>query len=269
MKKLLIGAILLVVAVIVLIFLTFSNLGPIVKRTINKLGPQITKTDLSVADVGISILSGEAKIKQFILGNPKGFSTSNAMQVGSVYVDLDEGSITGNPIVINKIEIIAPQIAYEKKGGTDNFQVLLKNIQGSAQKEKTAAEKPQEKSNQAKKVVINEVIIKDGRVKMIVPALAGKEISADLPDVQLKNIGKNGEGTSPAEALEEIFSSLYKSISADSVTSVLNEGLKQIGGLKEMGTSEIKGKTDAARKAADAAGESVKSAAEGVKGLFK
>ncbi|MCK5348461.1 MAG: hypothetical protein KAJ25_03680, partial [Desulfobacula sp.] len=72
MKKFLIAGIIVIIAVVALVFLTLSNLGPLVKKTVNTVGPQITKTDVEVADVSISIFSGEAKIKGFLLGNPKG-----------------------------------------------------------------------------------------------------------------------------------------------------------------------------------------------------
>ncbi len=271
MKKLLIAGVVVVVVVVAFVILTLSNLGPIVKKTVNTVGPKITKTDVKVSDVSLSIFSGEAKIKNFLLGNPKGFKSAQAMSVGSIYVDIDEKSITQNPIVINKIEIIAPQITYEKIAGSDNFQTLLKNVQGSAKAEKKAAPKSEAAdSKQGKKIVINEVIIKDGKVNLTMAALAGKEITAPLPDIHLKDIGKEKQGATPAEAFEQIFASLYKSISADSVTAVLNDGLKQLGGLKDFGASGLKTGTDAAQKAVDSAtdGVDVKSATDGIKGLF-
>ncbi len=269
MKKLLIAGVVVIVAVVAFVFLTLSNLGPIVKKTVNTVGPQITKTDVKVDDVSLSIFSGEAKIKDFLLGNPKGFKARQAMSVGSVYVDIDEKSITQNPIIINKIEIVAPQITYEKIKGSDNFQTLLKNVQGSAKAEKKTAAKPDAKDDsQGRKIIINDVIVKDGKVTLTMAALGGKEISAPLPDIHLKDIGKEKQGATPAEAFEKIFASLYSSIRADSVTAIFNDSLKQLGGLKDLGTSGIKTGTDAAQKAAGSATESVKSATEGIKGLF-
>jgi len=51
-----IGAIVVVVAIIIF---GLSNLGPIIKRAVNSYGPEITKTELHVDDVGVSIFSGE------------------------------------------------------------------------------------------------------------------------------------------------------------------------------------------------------------------
>lgn len=271
MKKLLIAGGVIVVVIAVVIVLTLSNLGPIVKEAVNTVGPQITKTDVKVGDVSLSIFSGEAKIKDFLLGNPKGFKSAQAMAVSSVYVDIDEKSITANPVIINKIEIVAPRITYEKISGTDNFQTLLKNIQGSAKAEKkTAARSETKDGGPGKKIVINEVIIKDGKVNLIMAALAGKEITAPLPDLHLKDIGREKQGATPAEAFEQIFSSLYSNISADAVTSILNDQLKQLGNIQELGSSGLKSGTEAAQKAIDSAteGMDLKSATEGLKGLF-
>ena len=115
-----------IVVVIAILIFGLSNLGPIIKRAVNSYGPQITKTELHVADVGVSIFSGEAKIKRFFLGNPSGFKTPSAMKVGSVLVNVDEKSLTSNTIVIDRIEVISPEITYEKKGNIDNFNTILK-----------------------------------------------------------------------------------------------------------------------------------------------
>ncbi len=269
MKKIFIAGGVVVVIIVAVIFFTLSNLGPIVKKTVNTVGPKVTKTDVTVADVSVSLFGGEATIKDFFLGNPKGFKSDQAMRVGSVSVDIDEKTITQNPIVINKIEIIAPQITYEKIAGTDNFQALLKNVQGSAKSEKKAQSKSASDDAQGKKIVINNVIIKDGEVNLTMAALGGKEITAPLPDIHLKDIGKQKQGATPAEAFEQIFASLYSSISADSVTQIFNDGLKQLGGLKDIGAAGLEAGSKEVEKVLDGSGIDVKSATEGLKGLFK
>lgn len=237
----------------------------------------MTQTAVNVEDVSVSILSGEAEIKSFFLGNPKGFKSTQAMKVGSVAVDIDEDTITKDPIVINKIEIIAPEITYEKISGSDNFQALLNNIKQSVKSEKSAEVKTAQGEEKAgKKIIIDNVIIKDGKVNLTMAALAGKTITAPLPDIHLKDIGREKKGATPAEAFEKIFASLYSSINADSVTQVFNEGLKQFGDLKSLGVEGVKTGEEAAKQAVDTATKSVESvgkeidtATEGLKNLFK
>ena len=89
MKKwIFIGLGAIVVILIVVVVVGLSKLGPIVKMAVNTYGPKITDTELRVDDVGISLFSGEAKLKKFFLGNPKGFKSESAMKIGSVDVDL-------------------------------------------------------------------------------------------------------------------------------------------------------------------------------------
>jgi hypothetical protein len=270
MKKLIIAGVVIVVLVAGIAFFALSNLGPLVKKTVNTVGPQITKTDVKVDDVSISIFSGQATIKKFLLGNPKGFKSLQAMKVGSIYVDIDEGSITKNPIIINKIEIISPEITYEKISGSDNFQTILQNVQKSAKSEATSSNKTaSNKEQQDKKIVINDVIVKNGKVHLTMAALAGKTVTAPLPDIHLKDIGKEKNGATPAQAFEQIFTSLYSKISADSVTKVFNDGLKQLGSLKDLDGAVLETGGAAAKKAVDSASKSVDSASQGLKSLFK
>lgn len=268
MKRFIVAVCIVVVACTAAVILTLSNLGPMVKEAVNTLGPQVTKTDVKVDDVSISILSGEAEIKGFLLGNPKGFKSAQAMTVDSIAVDIEESTVTENPIVINKIEIIAPEISYEKISGTDNFKALMKNIQSSAKSDKPKAKPGSDKPG--KKIVINNVIVKSGKVNLIMAALGGQEISAELPDIHLKDIGKEKQGASPAEAAEKIFAALYQNISADAVTNVLNDKLKDLGNLKNIDISKLgSGSIDETGKAAESAKESVEKATESLKGLFK
>ena len=269
MKKFVIAGVVGIVVVAGVLFFTLSNLGPIVKKAVNTVGPKVTQTDVSVADVTVSLFGGEATIKDFFLGNPKGFTSPQAMRVGSISVDIDEKSITRNPIVINKIEIIAPDITYEKKADIDNFKALLRNIQGSAKAEKKAQTQPSDADGQGRKIVINNVIVKDGKVNLTMPVLAGKEISAPLPDIHLKDIGKDKQGATPAEAFEKIFASLYTTINADSVTQIFNDGLKQLGVLKDLGAAGLQSGAEGVKKVIESSGSGVQSATEGIKGLFK
>ena len=116
MKKwIVIGSGVIVVLIIIFLVAGLSNLGPLIKNAVNTYGPKMTKTEVRLGDVGISLLSAEVKLKDFYLGNPKGFSSPYALQAGSIYLDVQERSLTGKTIVIDKIELVRPDIVYEKK----------------------------------------------------------------------------------------------------------------------------------------------------------
>ena len=274
MKKwIFIGLGAIVVLLIVVVVVGISKLGPIVKMAVNTYGPKITGTELHVDDVGISIFSAEAKLKKFFLGNPKGFKSPSAMQVGSVYVDVDEGSITKDPIIINRVEVVGPEITYEKRGKTDNFKSILNNVQKNVPKGESAKKEPA-KEGPGKQLIINDFIIKNGKVNLAVEMPGGvlgeQEIKADLPDIHLKDIGKKKGGASAAEVAKEIFAALYGKITSPNVMGALNDQLKKLGGVGvetiEKATKEgLKGATDVVK----GAGKEAEGVTDKVKGLFE
>ena len=255
-----IGAIAVVIAIIIF---GLSNLGPIIKQAVNSYGPEITKTELHVDDVGISIFSAEAKIKRFFLGNPTGFKTPSAMKVGSVLVNVDEKSLTSNPIVVDRIEVITPEITYEKIGQNDNFNAILKNITKTSDSEKRSKE-TSEKEGTGKKLIIRNFIVKDGKVNLDLSVYGIKDkqqISATLPNIHLKDIGKKKNGASPAEAFKEIFAALYGTITSPAVTDLLNKELSSRGvNLDSLGKDSIKklGDTIGKEEGLDDIGKKVK-----------
>jgi hypothetical protein len=95
--------------------------------------------------------------------------------------------------------------------------------------------------------------------------LTGKSISAALPDIHLKDVGKKKGGASPAEAFEQVFTALYEKITSRAVAEVLNQGLKALGpgmeAVGEGGKNTMGGVTEGAKK-------ELEGATDKLKGLF-
>ncbi|MEJ2656110.1 MAG: hypothetical protein P8012_02810 [Desulfobacterales bacterium] len=252
-----------IVVVIIVIIFAGSNLGPIIKHAVNSYGPKITKTELHVADVSVSIFSGEAKIKKFFLGNPAGFKTPSAMQVGSLSVNVDEKSLPKNTIIINRVEVINPEITYEKKGKINNLDTILNNITKTSESEKSSKQESK-KEGAGKKLIIRDFIVKGGKVNLAlsVYGLGKKEISAPLPEIHLTNIGEKKNGLLPAEAFKEVFAALYGKIKSPAVTDALNKQLSSLGvNLNSLGEGAIKklgGTTGKAEEGISEVGKKIK-----------
>jgi hypothetical protein len=263
MKKLILIGCALVVVVAAVVFFGLSNLGPIVKKAVNTYGPKVTQTEVRLADVGISLFTGEVKLKEFLLGNPRGFSAPEAMKVESIYLDLDEKSVTADPIVIDKIEVVAPEITYERRGQDDNFNALLRNVKksaGAAAKGGKDAQSPAGgETGGGKKLLIRSVVIKDGSVNLTAKALAGQRVTAELPFIELKDVGGKREGVTPEKAMELILAAVYQQMRSPDVTAVLGQGLQELG-VTVKGIS-VKGLDDQAK-------EKVEGVKDAVKGLL-
>ena len=206
------------------------------------------------------------RLNDFFLGNPKGFKAPSAMKVGSVLVNVDEKSLTSNTIIVDRIEVITPEITYEKIGQNDNFNAILKNITNTSDSEKRSKE-TSEKEGAGKKLIIRNFIVKDGKVNLDLSVYGIKDkqkISATLPNIHLKDIGKKKNGASPAEAFKEIFAALYGTITSPAVTDLLNKELSSRGvNLDSLGEDAIKKLGDTMGKE-----EGLKDVGNKVKGMF-
>jgi autotransporter translocation and assembly factor TamB len=83
MKKILIrllaaGVILLILAVVAVALFLDKGL----KRGIETVGPMLTKTEVKVGSVSLSLLSGAGKVKDFSVANPEGYSAGAASRWG-------------------------------------------------------------------------------------------------------------------------------------------------------------------------------------------
>lgn len=267
MKKwIFIGGGAVVVMIVVVLIVGVSNLGPMIKKAVNTYGPEMTKTEISLGDVSVSLLSAEAELKSFFLGNPKGFKSPQAMSVGSIFVNIDEKSITGDTIIVDRIEVVAPELTYEKIRDTDNFQTILNNVKKAVGADSTAGKTSEKSKKDAdKKILIKNFIVRDGKVNLAMSILGGETLSTGLPDIHLKDVGKTKEGTSPADAFEEIFAALYTKVTSPEVTSVFNKGIKDL-------TATTKAATDEAKKqlksASEGTKEEVKTTTDKLKGFF-
>ena len=212
MKKWVLTVACLVLCIIIIVFAGLWNLGTLIKRAINTYGPDMINAEVHVEGVQTVFLSGEAHLSNFYLGNPEGFKTPHTLKAASVYVDLNEASLLGNTIVIEKIELIHPEINYEKTKGTDNFKQLMKNVNGSESKPVKADKVVKEK--EGKRLIIRDVIFRDAEVTLSLSGLIGHRVSARIQDIHLQDIGEQEGGLPPSEAFKVLLSALYSDITA-------------------------------------------------------
>ena len=265
MKKIfIIGTGVVLAGVIGMIVLAVLNLGTLVKTATEEFGPRITKTDVRLNSADISVLSGSGSLNGFLLGNPQGFTMPSALECDTIRVKVNTDSLTTDRIIIEEIYVNSPIVSYEKKGGTDNFQTILANIQKTVAGEKKAAPADQqaEQTGAQKTIQINNFIVKNGKINLGGPLLntfGDGGLGIPLPDIHLKDIGKEKQ-TSPAEA----FALILKEMTADVGGTVTQVGKQLMQGVGDA----VKGAGSAVQGAAEGAAEGAKGVGDAVKGLF-
>lgn len=247
MKKWIVRIILgLVALVIIALALVFFNLNSIVKKGVETVGPQLTKTDVRLGSATLSPMNGNGELNKLFVGNPEGYKTPAAIEVGNVKVEVKLRSVMSDTIVIDSVNIQAPEITFEGGLTGNNLSQLLKNLDGAPDDVKTAP-KGKSSSEGGKKFFVKDVVINGGKIHVSVTGLGGKAMTVPLPPIHLTNIGSEENGVTAAQLCKEILKPLLTSATKAGLDAVTNLG----SGLKNLGTEQT-GK-----------------AVDGIKGLFK
>ena len=191
----LIGLVVVVIAGAV-IYLAM-NLNELVRTGVETYGPQYTGTAVELAEVDLSLFSGEGELRGLVVSNPEGFEGGDPFRLGRVRVALDPASLTEDVIVVREITIEEAEInAILKSLRDSNLQAILDNAVPSSEDEETA------EASEPVKVIIDRFVF-TGASASVTAGQAGT-IDVDLPDLVLTEIGRRSNGETVGEALRQI-----------------------------------------------------------------
>jgi hypothetical protein len=235
-KKLIIGVVALVAIIGGASYFALSNLDSMIKAAIEKYGSQVTQTTVSVNGVNTKLAEGEASLTDIVIGNPQDFTTPKAFNMGNISAKLDIASLSsGGPIILNEVAIDKPSINFEvNKQGKNNLQTLERNIKsyaGSAESAK--AETAAASGGTERKIIINNLYIRDGQISITQALFPDKPLSAKLPVIHLTNIGRDKGGATAAQIAERILGAISADaakVATNSITQQLGENLKSAAG---------------------------------------
>ena len=254
-----IGIIIVVLVVLLAAGVMFA--GSIIKSSIQELGGMVTKCDINIDDVDLSILKGKLTINNLVVGNPEGFKTESAFKLGKVHVDLVPSSLFKDRIVIKDIQVIGPEITYEVAPVklTSNIGTIQKNVEAllpSSDDKDKDDEKKDDKSKPGKKVQIDHVIVSDGKINVSATFAGGHALPIPLPKLEMNDIGKEKD-ISGVQASAEVLNQTL-----GSVVTAASDSVKNIGGAVSDGIKGLFGKDKKDDKAAKAVEKLAEKAAE-------
>lgn len=114
-KKIIIGLFVLIGILIIVTLVAYFNLNTIIEQGIRKFGPQVVKTSVGLEKANVSLFSGEGKLYNLSVGNPKGFTSPYLFKVKKIDIKVEPMSVFKDVVVIDKIYIDSPYIVYEYK----------------------------------------------------------------------------------------------------------------------------------------------------------
>ena len=236
MKKFMVVAAIILLALIMVIAVGLFTLGPIVTKAINIYGPRLTKTDVRVDHVDISLRSGTATMTDFILGSPKGYTSPETMKVRSISMAVDERSLLRDTVIIDRIEVVRPEIFYEKRDGTDNLKTILNATKSG---EKTTEPSDSRKTTR-KTLLIKDLVVREGTLNVVLPGAGGKNVKVSLAELHLRNVSGETSGGVATDILAAVLDAIYKQVASPGLVGTLDRDLKTIGTKAEAAVEKMK-----------------------------
>lgn len=227
MKKWFIALAALIILLAAGVIILFSSLNSIVEKAVNAEGPKITKTAVHLDKADISLLSGSGVFSGFTVSNPEGFGGGDALQVGAIAVNLDTGTVLKDVIVVRNITVDSPEIMYELGKNTSNIDELLQNIQNYADrnegKNSSGTSEKADTQKSGKKVIIDELIIRNAKATLRVPMLR-LSVRVPLPEIRLTDIGRRESGSSFARTAVIIVKEVSRTLAEVTASQTRNLG---------------------------------------------
>lgn len=220
-KILLWGGIGVVVLIIIGVMVVALTLDSIVKKGVEVVGPRIALVPVTVETVHIGVLSGTARVKTLIVGNPDGYKSPFSVSVGVAEVNLDVASALSDKIIVHSIHVESPEITFEGGFNGNNLSKIMDNLKSPPQAGGTSVTNvpvSQGGAQTSKKVEVDDFLITGAKVHVILTDFGGKEMSLTLPDIHLTDLGKDNDGLTPADLTKQVFQAITTTTVA-SVTS--------------------------------------------------
>ncbi len=218
-----VGVILLLLSVGLMVLSV--SLDSTIKAGVENMGASITGTKVTLQDVDLSLFTGEGQLEKLVIGNPQGFQTDYAFSLGVIHVKADLISIWSDTIHIQEILIDAPEISFESRPSGSNIGIIHENVGSFTGSGSDSVSEPEggptgqqgnpqnhEKPSKYKKIIIDQFIIRNGRITVSTPLLKEQLITLELPLVHLWDIGKQSGGVTLREISSLIYAETQKAI---------------------------------------------------------
>ncbi|MFA6316531.1 MAG: AsmA family protein [Elusimicrobiota bacterium] len=199
-----------VLAGLVVGYLAYSRLGTLVKLAVETMGPKVTGAAVRLDSVSLSPFSGKGRFRGLFIGNPPGFKTESAFELKDVSVSLDVASLATDRVKVHEVVVDGPEITMEMVSGGSNLSRLQRNVESFVPAGAAAPEsKPSEPAKQTR-LEVGLFKVTNGKVHLSMGLLGGKSVTLPLPDIELRDIGKNQGGASVKETVAAMMGAVTK-----------------------------------------------------------
>jgi hypothetical protein len=190
-------------------------------------GPQVLGVPVKVHGAHISVLDGTGHVDGLDIGNPAGFDAPQAARVGEIAVALDPLSLKGPVVHVASLAVSNAAITYERGDNGANLDAIRRHIRQYVEGGPAAGGKASGGGGAPKhRYIVDRLTISGVHVTVTYAALRGQGITFDLPDVELRDVGRAQGGATAGEVANEVTGVLEQKIAQKLLTRIdlLREG---------------------------------------------
>lgn len=273
----------LVRLVVLLSFLIFFGwvvggfyLDAVVKRGLERVGPEITGTAVSVERVNLSLVLGRGRVQGLVVSNPQGYHTAHAYYVPNARLTFDPTSVIQGKIIIDRLVLENPEITYEINLSGSNLDTIKKHARAFSRKHRTGRDGThhRQSENDLKYVQINHFIVKNPKLNVSASIFRGRSMTFDMDEIHLRDIGKDSRGATMDGATSQILASTLRAVQTvvSKTGEVLTKNARRVEGEAARKDLRRRGDERAAeglKKATDLLGNAFKSVKDALGKVFK
>ena len=204
-------------------WLAFNYLDVIVKWALEHYGPVVAGVPVKVREVQISPQNGRGAVRGLDIGNPPGFGAARAARFGEIRLAIEPKTITEDVIVVHELLVEDASITYERTSGVANLEKIQRAIDEYVKRSNAgegAGPKGARPRESKRRFIVERLKLQGVKVTMTNPALKGQGITFDIPDIDLRDVGKRQGGLTASELANVVVNALMQRIAQKVLTNV-------------------------------------------------
>lgn len=203
MKRIAIAAAVVVGLVLIGAVVVLGQFGRLIERGVETAGPRITGTDVGLGSARVSIFDGKGSLHRLHIGNPDGFESSRAFNLGEIAVAIDPKSVTGDVIRVRSVVIEGPELVAEfDAAGRSNLNTILEHVRKVSRSGAPGGAKDAKPAEETK-LIIDEFRFVGAQVQVLAPAFQ-LDKSLKLEPIVLKGLGAKQGGAAAADIAAQV-----------------------------------------------------------------
>lgn len=186
----------------------------IIRNAVVKAVEEATGVSTHLGSLRIELLKGTGTLKDFRMGNPKGFSREDLISIKEGKVVVDAATVTSAVVRIKSVDMSGVGIVFEGSGKRNNMNALKAQINSRSAKPQSS------KKDQAKKIRIDSFVLRNVQVDVRMAGIV-KVGNLNLGDIRMSNLG----GSNGASA-SDIAAQVSNEIASRATTAVIRNVAK-------------------------------------------